>query len=248
MTKDQELAEMFTSHATLKLPAYKLLKDIIASQVRSGRWSAGEIIPSENELVAALGISRMTVNRAIRELTGEGLLTRIQGIGTFVSDTKSTSSLFEVRNIADEVTERGHQHSTDIVLMGVEYRKDSVQHFDIEFGKSAFHSVLVHYDNGRPIQLEDRYVNREAIPQYIEQDFTQTTPNTYLTDKAPLTRGEHVVEAVLPTSEQAELLGISPADPCLRLSRKTWSGTTLISAAVLLHPGSSSRLEGTFGA
>ncbi|MCQ4034039.1 GntR family transcriptional regulator, partial [Klebsiella pneumoniae] len=47
-----------------------------------------ESIPSEAELVAQFGFSRMTINRALRELTDEGLLVRLQGVGTFVAEPK----------------------------------------------------------------------------------------------------------------------------------------------------------------
>jgi DNA-binding GntR family transcriptional regulator len=46
----------------------------------------------------------MTINRALRELTDEGLLVRLQGVGTFVAEPKGQSALFEVRSIADEIT------------------------------------------------------------------------------------------------------------------------------------------------
>jgi GntR family histidine utilization transcriptional repressor len=45
----------------------------------------------------------MTINRALRELTDEGLLVRLQGVGTFVAEPKGQSALFEVRSIAEKL-------------------------------------------------------------------------------------------------------------------------------------------------
>lgn len=38
--------------------------------------------------MAQYGFSRMTINRALRELTDEGVLVRLQGVGTFVAEPK----------------------------------------------------------------------------------------------------------------------------------------------------------------
>ncbi|MDC6679410.1 GntR family transcriptional regulator, partial [Leclercia adecarboxylata] len=66
-------------------PLYEKVKEYILRNVSTGVWAREQRIPSENELVATLGVSRMTVHRALRELTSEGFLVRIQGVGTFVA-------------------------------------------------------------------------------------------------------------------------------------------------------------------
>ena len=52
---------------------------MIVSQIQSGAWPPHHRVPSESELVSQLGFSRMTINRALRELTSDGLLVRMQG-------------------------------------------------------------------------------------------------------------------------------------------------------------------------
>jgi DNA-binding GntR family transcriptional regulator len=82
-------------------PLYAKVKDHILSHIRSGVWAPGARVPSENELVESFGISRMTANRALRELTADGFLARVPGVGTFVREaTPARSSLVELRNIA----------------------------------------------------------------------------------------------------------------------------------------------------
>ena len=56
------------------------------------------------------------------------------------------------------------------------------------------------------------------MPDYLLQDYTATTPHDYLSLIAPLTEGEHIVEAVQATSEECALLRILPHDPCLAYS------------------------------
>ncbi len=66
-------------------PLYQQIKNTIQVKIRSGDWRAGQKLPSENDLVEALGVSRMTVHRALRELTHDGLINRVHGLGSFVA-------------------------------------------------------------------------------------------------------------------------------------------------------------------
>jgi DNA-binding GntR family transcriptional regulator len=70
-------------------PLYARVKQMITQQIDNGSWPPHHRVPSESELVSELGFSRMTINRALRELTAEGLLVRMQGVGTFVAEPKS---------------------------------------------------------------------------------------------------------------------------------------------------------------
>ena len=79
-------------------PFYEKVKQEISEKIASGIWQPHDRIPSEAELVAQYGFSRMTINRALRELTDEGLLVRLQGVGTFVAEPKGQSALFEIRS------------------------------------------------------------------------------------------------------------------------------------------------------
>ncbi|WP_306359496.1 histidine utilization repressor [Nocardia sp. CC227C] len=244
---DTELAGLFAQAGGDAVPAYERVKNLVSAQIRSGRWAEGDQVPSEHQFVAATGLSRMTVNRALRELTAEGLIVRKAGVGTFVGGAKTSSPLFEVRNIADDIARRGHRHRTEVILMRAETIDPSHVYLRDSIGGKAFHSVLVHFEDDTPIQVEDRHVNPAAAPSYLDQDFTATTPNDYLTRVAPLVRGEHVVEAVLATPGECELLDIAPTEPCLLIRRRTWSDDGLVSVARLIHPGSRNRLEGVFG-
>ena len=229
-------------------PLYARVKLMISQQIRSGSWPPHHRVPSESELVAQLGFSRMTINRALREMTADGLLVRMQGVGTFVAEPKSRSALFEVNNIADEIAARGHTHTSQVVLLA--QQPAGAEHalaLGLRENQAVFHSIIVHLENAVPVQMEDRFVNAQAAPHYLEQDFTQQTPYAYLSQVAPLTEGEHVVEAILADAQECRLLQIERGEPCLLIRRRTWSGRQPVTAARLIHPGSRHRLEGRFG-
>ena len=69
------------------------------------------------ELVKLLGCSRMTINRALRELTEQRFLTRIQGVGSFVAERQNEAALFQIDNIAKEIESRNHRHRSEIILL-----------------------------------------------------------------------------------------------------------------------------------
>ncbi|TWI55595.1 GntR family histidine utilization transcriptional repressor [Pseudomonas duriflava] len=229
-------------------PLYTRVKHTIVQQIQNGNWPPHHKIPSESELVAELGVSRMTVHRALRELTADGVLVRMQGVGTFVAEPKGQAALFEVHSIAEEIASRGHRHRTEVkVLRSEAASPEQAALLNVREGQSVFHSILVHYENDVPVQIEDRYVNATLAPDYLAQDFTQLTPHDYLSQAAPLSEGEHVVEAILATAQECEWLDIERNEPCLLMRRRTWSGRQTVTSARLIYPGSRYRLEGRFG-
>ena len=188
-------------------PRYQQLKDLIINQISSGDLRPHDRVPSENELVESTGVSRMTANRALRELTSEGYVNRLAGIGTFVSDLKAHSHVLEVRNIADEVAYRGHAHSAHVIRKIRRAADEEVsQALQIPVGTDVFNILLVHCENDVPIQVEDRYVVTEFAPDFLAQDFTRVTPSAYLSDISPLQEADHVVRAVIPDTAVQEFL------------------------------------------
>ncbi|MDO8588057.1 MAG: GntR family transcriptional regulator [Armatimonadota bacterium] len=73
------------------LPGYRRVKQILIQQITEGRMKPGDRITSERALAESLGISRLTVARAIKELVNDGLLMRRRGSGTYVSDWRHRS-------------------------------------------------------------------------------------------------------------------------------------------------------------
>ncbi|TAD89541.1 MAG: histidine utilization repressor [Alphaproteobacteria bacterium] len=229
-------------------PRYASIKAHILRQIAAGGLRGGDRVASENELVAQFAVSRMTANRALRELMAEGVLTRIAGVGTFVAHGHVHADLMAVRNIADEIRARGHRHSARLELAERTLAPQPVaQALALQVSAPVFHTVIVHLESGQPIQLEDRYVNPAVAPDYLAQDFMRETPNAYLSRIAPISEGEHIIEAILPDSHTQTLLGIAADLPCLRLFRRTLSIGRPVTCAWLTHPGDRYRMTARFG-
>ncbi|MFR9720331.1 histidine utilization repressor [Aeromonas diversa] len=225
-------------------PRYRQIRQFVLDAIGCGELNPGDRIPTEAAMCERFGVSRMTVNKALRELTAEGWLVRTAGSGSFVADRRAESPLLEIRNIADEIAERGARYSARVIRLEQQRADDKVAvQLGLRVGAPIFHSLIVHQSDNEPLQLEERFVDAERLPGYGEQDFTALTPNAYLMQVCPLSEMEHLVEAVLPSAGEAALLQVRVDTPCLLLHRRTWSEGGLVSYARLLSPGDRYRLR-----
>lgn len=230
-------------------PRYLEIQQHILAKIQGGEWPIEHRIPAEEQLADDFNVSRMTANKAIRDLVQQGYLTRQPGAGTFVTERKAESSLVEVHNIAEEVRSRGHTYGNRIELSeAVDASEDIAVHLGLRRGSPVFHTRIVHLENDIPIQLEDRYVNPRHMPDYLDTDFHHQTPHQVLIQAWPITDIEHVVEAQLVDEQTARALEIPGSSPCLCLSRRTWSHELLISYARLIHPGDRYKLRSAWRA
>ncbi len=228
---------------------YQQVKDFIVRKIQDGSWPAGHRLPSEHELVAQFGISRMTVNRALRELAEQGRVKRIAGVGSFVAREKPQSTLLHIANLAEEIRQRGHDYSCDIVMVErVSATLEIAAALEMKTGESVFRSVCVHREDGVPVQLEDRYVNPRVSPDFAQQDFSRIQPSEFLVRHVPFDQIEHVIDAVLPTPDQARQLEMDPMQPCLLLTRRTWTHGVPVTLVRCLHPSARYRLGSRFRA
>ncbi|MDC9501028.1 MULTISPECIES: histidine utilization repressor [unclassified Pseudoalteromonas] len=226
-------------------PKFAQIKQFIVDKIKNGAWQENQRVPSENELSNQFSVSRMTARRALSELTDAGILTRSQGLGTFVASFKSQSSLLEIKNIADEVKERNGQYSCSVqVLESINAVAPIAIALGVEVDSVVYRSVLVHNENDKPLQVEERFVNPALAAGYLQQDFSALTPHEYLSSVAPLTQARHTVEAVMPNSQMCQWLNLYNEEPCLQVIRRTWSTKGIVSFARLVSPGSKYRLGG----
>jgi len=226
---------------------YARVKEFLKQGLASGHWQPGALMPSEAELVAQFGVSRMTVTRALRELQNEGLVTRVQGLGTYAAHLLRVSSTLTIRDLHEEILARGHRHHAEVHVARVESASAGVAaQLGLARAAPVFHTLIVHFENDLPLQCEDRFVNPACAPDYLQADFTQITPTHYLLQVAPLWEAQYSIEAGSPSVREARLLGIPAHEPCLIIVRRTVNRGIPITMARLVHPGSRYRIEGAF--
>lgn len=205
-------------------PLYIQIKQYIEDNIDSGHWPVGHRIATELELAKQFEVSRMTVNKAIRDLVNKGKLQRRPRLGTFVSSPqqKAESPLLDIRNIADEIHSRGQKYHSDVKIQKSVIADDNIAtKLGVMLSSQTYYTEIIHYADNMPIQLEIRWVNAQFAPDYINQDFTKMTPNQYLSQACPLSAIEHTVEAIIPVQKVKTALILSGQEPCLLLNRRT---------------------------
>jgi GntR family histidine utilization transcriptional repressor len=228
-------------------PLFQQVKDHVLDAIETGRLTVGDRAPSEAELCTVLGVSRMTANRALKELAEAGIVTRVAGSGSFVADRRVRGELLTIRDIADELAERGHVHRAEVLMHSrTRATADLAEAFGVEEGAALFYARVLHRQDGRPVVLEDRFVDPTIAPGFIDVDLSQETSYRYLTRVAPLQEAEHANRAVAASEELQRLLELAPDEPCLLLHRRTWTHGRVASVADLHHAGSRYEISGRF--
>jgi GntR family transcriptional regulator, histidine utilization repressor len=223
------------------------IKRFVLDKIDTGEWLEGFRVPSETELAKAFGTARMTVHGALHDLAASGILTRRPGAGTRVARRRPQSTFLEIRNIHDEIVERGHRHVAKVHHLAAETcNLETATELELSPGSSAFHSVIVHYENDRPIQIESRFVRPAFAPHYLDQDFTRVTPYEFLMSLGSLDEVEHIIQSLMPDRATRALLKMPEGEPVLHVRRRTWSGGEVVSSARLIHPGFAYSLVGRF--
>jgi GntR family histidine utilization transcriptional repressor len=224
---------------TKPLPLYERVKQHLLDRIHTGEWPDGARLPSEYELMETLGASRMTIHRALREMQADGLLRRAQGVGTFVQRQPPRSALLEITDIAEDIARRGNRHAARVITLET-LRADAATAaiFGQRKGAKIFRSLIVHTENETPVQLEERFVTPLFAPHYINQDFATQTTAAYLQTLAPPAQIEHVIHATSPDAQTQALLQIPATEPCLQLTRRTWTAIGPATRSILTHPGS----------
>jgi GntR family histidine utilization transcriptional repressor len=228
------------------LPLYERIKTTIARRIQLDEWPTDFQVPNEEALAREFDASRLTVRRALRELQAEGLVVRIQGRGTFVVGPTMQCAIFGVRDVSEEVEESGGIHTSEVVTLRALATDDPLARL-LNAGPDTVvvHSRLVHKEDGTPIQLEDRFVNADEAPAYLDQDFSRITTHAWLTRETEVTSVDTTIRAVRPDAVSRHFLKIDETQPCLLLDRRTWRGSIPVTRSRFLYPGDRYRLRST---
>ncbi len=230
------------------IPAYQQIKQHILQAIHSGKWTTGMAIPTEMSLAKTFAVSRMTVNRALKELSEEKVLERRQGSGTFVAQQQFNHAVVEVRNLADDIRQTGKTYRAQVIgkkTCAVSALPIGIQPL-FQATQTLFQLDVVHYSNDVPIQYEKRWVDSELVPEFGQQDFTQVNSSDYLIHNVPLVKGNYVIQAKSPTPDIAGWLNMTDTQAALVLTRYTYaSDEHIVTYVQMWHNGEHFQFSGT---
>lgn len=236
-------------------PLYQQLAAQLRDQIRSGAYAPGDQMPTEGDLEKTFVTSRNTVRLALNVLRSEGLLTSLQGRGTFVRSnppTKYYASLNGSRSQRLAANRGQDTFKQQVEAQGKTARQVSTvevvgadteisAHLAIDEDEPVAVRRRVMYADDEPLQLGDSY-----YPHSIVQGSPIMTPQPVVpgTDQVledlghTPTRYEDEITFRMPTSDEANKLRLAPGTPVGRLVRTTFDQNDLpVEVYVVILPG-----------
>jgi GntR family transcriptional regulator len=199
-------------------PKYVQLGEWLRGMIEKGRYSLGGRIPSEIKLSHMFGINRNTVRQAIFKLVEEGLLTKINGVGTFVSSNVNNKVTYPLKNITSlsyEFTKLGIKSKTVLVSKKIVVPPDDLSE-KLMLGKDrrAIQIKRVRYGNGMPLVLERSYYSYKEFKKILSMDIPDSLYSTLVkTFGATLDHSIQTLMAVALPDKDAMMLGVEPGFP-----------------------------------
>jgi len=223
--------------------SYKDIHNILLERITRGEWPPGVLVPAEADLAAEFGCTRVTVNRAMQALADAGLLERRRKAGTRVVQRRSRDAVLNIPIVRHEIAERGGHYRYLLIA-----RRDALppQKVRAELGlagsTTALHVISLHFADGKPYQLEDRWISLSAVPNSAAESFETVSPNEWLLQQVPYTRAEHVFHAAQPTADEKRYLELEESEPVFVIERTTWLADDPVTHVRLIHPANTFRL------
>ena len=198
-------------------PLYHQLMQRLAEDIERGKYPVGSRIPPEHELEALYKVSRVTVRRALAELTAEGMLERKQGKGTFVSTPRISQDLKSIHSFHDACKQNGFQSGT-IVIHVKETEADTADLEELELRKGAkvVETLRVRTADGMPVVLEQNHFSMAY--SYLENENLSGSLYSVLRHYGiEPKQASHDISMTYASDRQAGLLDVEPGAPLMRL-------------------------------
>lgn len=226
----------------------KILDDV-RSNILNGTWPPGHRIPFENDMASAYGVSRMTVNKALTQLTREGFLQRRRKVGTFVSSPRVQSAVMEIVDLKTEVASAGRVHG--YIQLHREIRSPTVaDRHHLHLAEDVQTRILalqgLHTAEAQPYCIEERIINLAVVPGAEHASFEHEPAGSWLLRQVPWSSAQHTIRAIEASPADARLLKLPADTACLEIERLTHSNGRSVTFARLCYPGDRHQVTATF--
>lgn len=215
---------------------YRDVREEILRRIREKIWTPGAVMPNETDLAAELGCARATVNRAMRELAEEGVLERKRKAGTRVAAAPIRRAQLKIPLVRAEVEATGASYRYRRLSRRITAAPPQVRPF-MSAGEVVSLTCL-HLADGRPYQVEHRWISLVGVPSARAESFTDISPNEWLVKEVPFTDVEVTFSAQAAPDEVANLMEQPPGAPVFVTERATWAEGVFITFARLHYPQS----------
>jgi len=213
------------------MPKYLAIAQDIIGMIVRGDLPAGAQIPSENEIIAAHGVSNTTARRALQELDRRGWVTRIKGRGTFVRQLPVERTVDRILSFTRNMREAGRTPSTR--LLGVRVSRSSksltVHGREYRLPGPLYEVRRLRLADGVPMMLETRFVSMQLCPGLDSKELEGSLYDIYEKEYGiHLARIDQIVRATLLDGDDMVMLGIEEPVPAFHVEGVTFAGREVI--------------------
>jgi GntR family transcriptional regulator len=203
-------------------PKYIQIQESLASLVTSGDLRPGDTVPSERELSEQFNVSRMTVRQAISNLVSDGMLHRVQGLGTFVSELKDEYDIGLLVSFTESALQRGLKPSGKVLEFAQVMADERLARLlQINLGHKVYRLGRLRYGNNEPMVLEDCFFPCSRCPEIEKFDLQNQSIYHIWQHEYGIQFGKirQTLEPVMATELQAELLDVPAGFPMMLVER-----------------------------
>jgi len=212
-------------HKHVPVPLYYQLSEQLRERIESGALTAGERIPSVQELSTQHAISPMTAQKAIAELVRRGLVEVRRGIGTFVAPAKVTFDLQTLSSFSEDVLAHGLAPHGQLLTQALELPPERVAaRLELAPGARAVHITRLRFYDETPAAIEESYLSASLCPGLQDEDVVTQSLYALLESRyrLALDHATQTMEAVRATAFEAHLLRIPVQAPVALLRGVTY--------------------------
>lgn len=211
------------TNAKGSIPLYMQIKALFVANISDGRWSPGDVIPSEIQLAQDLGVSQGTVRKAITELVENNVLTRRQGRGTFVAYHDSERALFHFFHIVDNKGHKVLPESTTLTCRQKRASRVETAKLNLAPGSSVVSIERIRKFDDQPTMLETITLPSKPFAELGNVGACDLPNMLYeLYEKKfgiTIHNAEEQLRAVAASKRDGALLGLEAGAPLLEIER-----------------------------
>jgi GntR family transcriptional regulator len=207
-------------------PMYFQIEEQLLKLISSGQLRPGDLLPSEEELSRAYGVSRMTSRQALQGLKSSGHASRYKGRGTFVIQPKVEKDITHLAGFTAEMRALGLKATSRVLATEtIPATVEIATKLAGEVGMPTYRLRRLRFADELPFAIEEIYLSKDRYPGIDEFDFSRLSLYATLRERygIRLSLADEILEARAATRNEAELLEVPARSSLLVISRTLWS-------------------------
>jgi len=215
---------------TAPMPLYFQLREALLREIHDRGMRTGDRLPTESEIERTYGVSRATIRQALAELEAEGVVRRVQGLGTFVASPK-IRHVPRLQSFSELARSQGFRPSHRMLSsVAAPAPEDVAGDLDVEPGADARHLVRLLLADDQVVGLAETWLPHDLIAdnEALFEAGALSTGSLYERLQGPpvslvLHRAEETISASVADTSLATQLECEPGSPVLVVKRVSWT-------------------------